>query len=131
MVDWAGGAAGPDYYQAHSNVQTVGEITARFIYSTRINPMQVHCIGHSLGAHACGYVGRNVKLGRISGLDPAGPLFDDNNRLRDTDAEFVSLISTFTSSQVSIILFKYNFYFVSYVDIIHTDMLAGLQFVFI
>jgi hypothetical protein len=88
MVDWAEGAAGPDYYQAHLNARIVGEKTAKFINDSHIRPFKVHCIGHSLGAHVCGYIGRKMKLGRITGLDPAGPLFDENKRLRETDAEY-------------------------------------------
>ena len=41
-----------------------------------------HCIGHSLGAHICGLTGKLMNedsavpgWDRISGMDPAGPLF--------------------------------------------------------
>ena len=47
--------------------------------------LELHCVGHSLGAQICGFTGKAVKkdqqnnpdtvLGRISGLDPAGPSF--------------------------------------------------------
>ena len=79
----------------------------------------IHCIGHSLGAHVCGFLGQAVKedtkydkpiLERITGMDPAGPYFfhnfvddfpngQDGQRLDPTDA--------------------------SHVDIIHTDQLLG------
>lgn len=38
---------------------------------------------------ACGFVGKKMKLNRISGLDPAGPTFRDKNsteRLDKSDA---------------------------------------------
>jgi hypothetical protein len=59
--------------------------------------MNVHCIGHSLGAHVCGYTGKIFKLKRISGLDPAGPRFgwsSPSERLDKSDAEFVDVIHT-------------------------------------
>lgn len=59
----------------------------------------VHVIGHSLGAHISGLAGSMVqwgRLGRITGLDPAGPLFlnDPTRRLDKNDAMFVDVIHT-------------------------------------
>jgi len=49
----------------------------------------IHCIGHSLGAHTCGFFGNAVTndtdypaktlIDRITALDPAGPLFTKEN----------------------------------------------------
>ena len=45
-------------------------------------PRKIYCVGHSLGAHACANAGKFVqseygfRLGRITGLDAAGPLFE-------------------------------------------------------
>ena len=81
----------------------------------------VHCIGHSLGAHICGFTGKLIRkkirkekeggymqtfdsvLDRISGLDPAGPMFFNDNpeykypvkiesggRLAHTDAQVIN-----------------------------------------
>lgn len=58
-------------------------------------------IGHSLGAHLCGYTGYylqkdfNLQLGRITGMDPAEPMFHGTEpvvRLDRTDAKFVDVI---------------------------------------
>lgn len=59
----------------------------------------IHLVGHSLGAHIAGFVGQdlNSQAGRITGLDPAGPSFDqfaDTQRLSRTDAQFVDIIHT-------------------------------------
>ena len=91
-------------------------------YMKQIMPKKifVHCIGHSLGAHICGFTGKLIRkklrkekegghmqtfdsvLDRISGLDPAGPMFFNDNpeykypdkiepggRLAHTDAQVV------------------------------------------
>lgn len=63
----------------------------------------MHIIGHSLGAHISAFAGKTFRrltgkgLGRITGLDPAGPCFthvDVNSRLKATDADFVDVIHT-------------------------------------
>lgn len=50
------------------------------------------------GAHIAGYAGaRTQNLGRITGLDPAGPYFENTDtvvRLDKTDAKFVDVIHT-------------------------------------
>ena len=73
------------------------------------NLLLLHCIGHSLGAHICGYHGRyllngkGIKPRRITGLDPAGVLFGDKlfeiitgevDYLFYSDADLVDVIHT-------------------------------------
>lgn len=77
VVSWIGGA-GPPYTQAVANTRLVGAMTGRLasqlIQKGNVSPNRMHCIGHSLGAHTCGYVGSNLrvqygyKLGRITGV---------------------------------------------------------------
>lgn len=64
---------------------------------------ELHTIGHSVGAQILGVAGHYVqnkchqKIGRITGLDPAGPLFQDMaawRRLDEGDATFVDVIHT-------------------------------------
>lgn len=76
VVNWIGGA-GPPYTQAVANTRLVGAMTARLVSQLvqfgGVNPSKIHCIGHSLGAHTCGYVGYflrhsyGIQLGRITG----------------------------------------------------------------
>lgn len=60
----------------------------------------LYIIGHSLGAHTSGVVGRMVKKGRVAaifGLDPASPGFTHAGakfRLRRGDADYVECIHT-------------------------------------
>ncbi|GAB0086694.1 pancreatic lipase-related protein 2 [Sergentomyia squamirostris] len=80
--------------------QKVGELLHNFFTRTNISSGDVHILGHSLGAHIAGNIGKyfNGTIGRITALDPAGPLF----KLKSTDA---------CSSKDAI-----------FVDAIHTDV---------
>ena len=55
IVDWAAGAAlslqGGIYVQAAINTQIVGAKTSSLLSQLNVNLSNVHCIGHSLGAH--------------------------------------------------------------------------------
>ncbi|OCT71290.1 hypothetical protein XELAEV_18034268mg [Xenopus laevis] len=103
-TDWSGGSR-TLYSQAANNIRVVGAELAYFINFLSKNmdypPSNVHVIGHSLGSHTAGEVGKQVPgLGRITGLDPAGPFFKDTPievRLDPTDAVFVDAIHTDTS----------------------------------
>ena len=62
-----------------------------------------------MGAHIAGYAGeriqnlKNRKIGRISGLDPASPLFKDMPtfvRLDPSDAMFVDVIHSDADNDV-------------------------------
>jgi pimeloyl-ACP methyl ester carboxylesterase len=88
VVDWQKGAAAPDYFSASSNTRVAAERIAKFLNESNIDQTQVHCIGHSLGAHTCGFAGKITKFKRITGLDPAGPFFSGSiHRLNSSDAE--------------------------------------------
>ena len=107
-VDWSGGNKYPDYFIAVANTQIVGADIEIFInsYITKniLSADKVHIIGHSLGSHIAGYAAERFKrlnsgkvLGRITGLDPAGPWFENthvNVRLDPSDAQFVDVIHT-------------------------------------
>jgi len=95
----------PFYYNsACENDRTLGLIMAGFLTDLTdhydIPLSQVHCVGHSLGGHMCGYIGRTLKasgknLGRISAMDPAGPNWTgERDRLTKNDALFVDVIHT-------------------------------------
>jgi hypothetical protein len=97
IVDWQGGAALPNYLAAQANARTVGTKIGDFLTNNLINTNLIHCIGHSLGAHACGFAGKRIILARITGLDPAGPGFKGSTkeyRLDQDDARFVDVINT-------------------------------------
>lgn len=76
----------------------VSEILERFISENNIDRGLIHVIGHSLGAHIAGNVGRYMggSLGRITGLDPAAPLYirQSYDAIQITDASFVDIIHT-------------------------------------
>ncbi|XP_032755294.1 lipase member I [Rattus rattus] len=100
VVDWNQGATTFIYGRAVKNTRKVAEILREYIENLLIHGASLdnfHFIGMSLGAHICGFVGKlfQGQLGRITGLDPAGPKFSgkpSNCRLDYTDAKFVDVI---------------------------------------
>ena len=74
----------PYYYSAAKNTETVGKFIGQKLVAdiliSRLNqdPKKIHAIGHSLGAHVSGHIGRkvqnindhhinNAKIGRVTG----------------------------------------------------------------
>ena len=100
-VDWGAGSL-PMYSQAVANTRVVGLEIAHLVNTMidryGLNPGDVHLLGHSLGSHVCGYAGEKIEgLGRITGMDPAGPYFTGLPsfvRLDPTDANFVEAVHT-------------------------------------
>ncbi|XP_071444098.1 pancreatic lipase-related protein 2-like [Hetaerina americana] len=98
-VDWSEGAS-KTYSQAVSNTRVVGLEVANMVNALiegkDASASNFHLIGHSLGAHTVGYAGERIAgLRRITGLDPAGPLFNKLPkfvRLDSSDATFVDVI---------------------------------------
>ncbi|KAK7100290.1 inactive pancreatic lipase-related protein 1-like isoform X2 [Littorina saxatilis] len=98
-VAWGPGAHAV-YPKAVANTRVVGAVTAHFLTSLRnahnVSMSRVHLMGHSLGAHIAGYVGSDARgIARISGMDPAGPLFESTDpavRIDSTDADLVDCI---------------------------------------
>ena len=83
FVDWAELAKQtyPTLYDdAAKNTRIIGRQLAKFIAFLKakfsVNMDSVHCIGHSLGSHVCGFLGKNLQknynitMGKITGLDP-------------------------------------------------------------
>ncbi|KAG8224914.1 hypothetical protein J437_LFUL006273 [Ladona fulva] len=99
-VDWEAGATIPNYVRAAANTRLVGKqlalLLGRLRDSLGLDLQRVHLIGFSLGAHVAGFAGSELQnLSRITGLDPAGPLFENQDpaaRLDSTDATFVDVV---------------------------------------
>ncbi|CAL1538426.1 unnamed protein product [Lymnaea stagnalis] len=99
IVDWSKGNL-PPYTQATANTRIVGAgialLVKELIKSKGVTAADFHIIGHSLGSHISGYAGERIPgLGRITGLDPAGPYFENTDpvvRLDPSDAVFVDAI---------------------------------------
>ncbi|CAG9824110.1 unnamed protein product [Phaedon cochleariae] len=95
--------AGPWYLTASKNTMVVGQYTARlidYLVSRGLHLPSLHLTGLSLGAQMAGVCGQSVRSGRIqriTGMDPAGPLFKKwpkSLKLDASDAEFVDVIHT-------------------------------------
>ncbi|CAG4965467.1 unnamed protein product [Colias eurytheme] len=100
IVDWRRAAMGT-YTTSVRAVPSVGQHLGQFlqwlINNFGGNWNNVHLVGFSLGAHVVGNAGRTVnnRVGRITGLDPAGPQWGRNsNALRKSDGVYVESIHT-------------------------------------
>lgn len=95
-VDWSPGSTIPNYVRAAANTRLVGRQLAKLVRSLDVPLHKLHLIGFSLGAHVAGFAGAELgNVSRITGLDPAGPLFESQDpraRLDEQDAQFVDVI---------------------------------------
>uniref|UniRef100_A0A673CJ37 Lipase, member Ib n=1 Tax=Sphaeramia orbicularis TaxID=375764 RepID=A0A673CJ37_9TELE len=103
VMDWNKGAANLNYFTAVTYTREAALNLTGFIMTMEVRNgaslSSVHLIGVSLGAHLAGFVGENLKgkIGRITGLDPAGPMFTSatpGERLDPSDAMFVDVLHT-------------------------------------
>ncbi|KTG44187.1 hypothetical protein cypCar_00004081 [Cyprinus carpio] len=102
VVDWNRGAANLNYFTAVANTRGTAVNITGFIESMEKEGASldsIHLIGVSLGAHVAGFIGAMLegRVGRITGLDPAGPMFASappEERLDPTDAQFVDVLHT-------------------------------------
>ncbi|XP_059172418.1 pancreatic lipase-related protein 2-like [Physella acuta] len=100
ILDWADAVIPPHYDRAVDNMFIVGQMVANLIlrmetFGLRLDDL--HLIGHSLGAHLAGDIGRRLggRIARITGLDPAAYLFEGkpiDKRLDPSDAVFVDVV---------------------------------------
>ncbi|KAK6305936.1 hypothetical protein J4Q44_G00228610 [Coregonus suidteri] len=110
IVDWLP-MAHQLYPDAVNHTHQVGlsvATTINWLQEEQQLPLQnVHLIGYSLGAHVAGHAGTSVRgtVGRITGLDPAGPMFEgvgDDKRLSSGDADFVDILHTYTREALGV-----------------------------
>ncbi|XP_069801745.1 lipase member I [Dendropsophus ebraccatus] len=100
VVDWNRGATTLIYHNAAGKCRKVADILKDHIdkmLAKGASLDSIYMIGVSLGAHISGFVGKmyNGSIGRITGLDPAGPLFNGKppeDRLHYSDAQFVDVV---------------------------------------
>lgn len=110
VVEWSNYSDGNYIVDAIRNAYKVGDIVGKTLLAMRslgFNIDMFHLVGHSLGGHLVGFIGRSyyensnktLKIKRITSLDPAGPLFYGlgsmfNKPLNKNDGEVKNLVCT-------------------------------------
>lgn len=82
LVGWQSSSIQLWYPQSASDTRSVGTeigLVAAKMIEAGLDPSMLYCSGHSLGSHVCGHAGQRTKFGRITGMDPAGPLFENRD----------------------------------------------------
>lgn len=108
-VDWSKGTSSSYYLPAVSNARITAKIISDVIKNmidvNQLNPMNIHIIGYSVGAHVAGMAGKNLlnryRIGWITGLEPASAMFDrftTSGHIYKSDAWFVDIIHTSSGS---------------------------------
>ncbi|KAG5869459.1 hypothetical protein JTB14_014463 [Gonioctena quinquepunctata] len=103
LVDMKRLLAGLSYPTAARNCLPIGKFCAEFVdflvkWGLQLSTFQL--IGHSLGAHIAGITGKNLRSGkaaRVTGLDPAGPLFSfatADRKIERNDGYMVDILHT-------------------------------------
>ncbi|XP_025405768.1 phospholipase A1 2-like, partial [Sipha flava] len=111
-MDWKELSFLYEYLYLADRCRSAGKLLSYFLTKLvalrLIMPSNIHMIGHNLGAHTLGFCGAKfykltkMKIGRITGLNPKGPIsiypwetfYYLQRTLKKTDAEFVDLIHT-------------------------------------
>ncbi|XP_026315750.1 pancreatic triacylglycerol lipase-like [Hyposmocoma kahamanoa] len=103
-VDYGPLARSPCYIQAVDNTQLVANCTAQLVnvlvQDYGFDLSKFHVIGFSLGGQIAGIMANFMtsgRLERVTGLDPAFPLFttlDNSKKLDSGDAKFVDVLHT-------------------------------------
>lgn len=100
-VDYSELARGPCYVSAVHNIRHVGSCVGQLIDRIlETGSRDIHLIGFSLGAQVTNFVSQAVRpfqIPRITGLDPAMPLFvgvSKSDKLDSSDAKFVDVFHT-------------------------------------
>ncbi|XP_012533657.1 lipase member H-A [Monomorium pharaonis] len=92
--------ANESYLKVARNAPRVANVLVTFLdkmVKSNFDTEKLHIVGHSMGSQIAGYVGRkvNFQIPRITGLDPAGPLYNMlQPSLSFSDARFVDIIHT-------------------------------------
>ncbi|RLU26914.1 hypothetical protein DMN91_000713 [Ooceraea biroi] len=99
LLDWSKHSNGT-YMTVFRNAQKVGRLFAqsiRLLVNSGLDVSKLYILGHSLGAHLAGFVGKcnDFIIPRITGLDPANPFFYwPGCYLTPKDAAWVDTIHT-------------------------------------
>ncbi|XP_060837207.1 lipase member H-A-like [Rhopalosiphum padi] len=102
-VDWKQYSTDLSYSVARARAKHIAHDIAKVLTRVTNNLTEgvenMHLIGHSMGAHIVGFVGKNLvdTIPRITGLDPAKPMYENKppeDRLYITDAHFVDVMHT-------------------------------------